>query len=201
MDTDMKVEVIYREKIKPSSPTSHHLSTFKLCLIDQLAPVMYIPIILFYPFSSGLPNDLESIAHKANHLKKTLQFIGAEPESKEASKGPLLVVQVTFFECGGMSIGISISHKIADASTLHTFLNSWVATTLGSREAVLPEFKAASLLPPSEPPALNKIPGQCRTRRFVFNPEKMAALRCKSASETVKTQLESKQYVRSFGNP
>ncbi|XP_071719271.1 pelargonidin 3-O-(6-caffeoylglucoside) 5-O-(6-O-malonylglucoside) 4'''-malonyltransferase-like [Rutidosis leptorrhynchoides] len=37
----------------------------------------------------------------------------------------LLAVQVTAFECGGIALGVSISHRIADASTLCTFLNEW----------------------------------------------------------------------------
>ena len=47
-------------------------------------------------------------------------------ESTEAVGGVLLV-KVNFFECGDMAIGMSISHKIADLSTLSKFRKSWAA--------------------------------------------------------------------------
>ncbi|XP_062015847.1 BAHD acyltransferase At5g47980-like [Rosa rugosa] len=47
----MKFEVIRSENIKPSSPTPHYLKHFKLSLLDQLAPVAYEPLVLFYPYN------------------------------------------------------------------------------------------------------------------------------------------------------
>ncbi|KAL8236900.1 hypothetical protein R6Q59_017981 [Mikania micrantha] len=41
---------------------------------------------------------------------------------------PLLVVQVTTFECGGVAIGVKATHKIVDASTLSTLINEWAVT-------------------------------------------------------------------------
>ncbi|KAF3457062.1 hypothetical protein FNV43_RR01719 [Rhamnella rubrinervis] len=50
------------------------------------------------------------------------QLVGvAEPECEEAGIGHLLLVQATFFQCGGMAIGVSISYKVAEAATLLTF--------------------------------------------------------------------------------
>ncbi|XP_024974893.1 acylsugar acyltransferase 3-like [Cynara cardunculus var. scolymus] len=42
------MEIISKEIIKPSSPTPHHLRTFKLSLLDQLTLHTYAPIILLY---------------------------------------------------------------------------------------------------------------------------------------------------------
>lgn len=202
----MKVEIINREKIKPSSPTPHHLRDFKLSLFDQLAPVMYTPLLLFYPNNSS--NNNISVDHQEpqlliQHLRKSLsetlthfyplagrlrsnlyiecndegaefvearikcsmsetlenpdsellrQFLPADIECNkeaEAMEFLLLVQATTFFECGGMAIGLSISHKITDASTLTTFISAWAGTAIGShRQLVLPEFGAASLFPP-----------------------------------------------------
>ena len=36
------------ESIKSSSPTLDHLKSFKLFLLDQLAPPTYVAIVLFY---------------------------------------------------------------------------------------------------------------------------------------------------------
>ncbi|KAI3509412.1 hypothetical protein L1887_24665 [Cichorium endivia] len=38
---------------------------------------------------------------------------------------PILAIQVNTFLCGGIGLGVSISHRVADASTLCTFLNEW----------------------------------------------------------------------------
>ncbi|CAN6572728.1 unnamed protein product [Malus baccata var. baccata] len=62
MASEMKVEVIYKETIKPSSSTPPHLKTTQLSVFDQLSPDVFIPILLFYPsnISSG---DVDSIDH------------------------------------------------------------------------------------------------------------------------------------------
>ncbi|KAI3925144.1 hypothetical protein MKW98_009794 [Papaver atlanticum] len=64
----MKVQVISKEIIKPSTPTPPHLRNFKLSLLDQLLPPFYIPIVIFYPANDG-HNDQTS---NANILKKSL---------------------------------------------------------------------------------------------------------------------------------
>lgn len=66
--------VFHRETIKPSSPTPHHLRTFKLSLMDQYGPVMYTPLVLFYPIISHI-NKMPSsmpIKLRSNHLRTTL---------------------------------------------------------------------------------------------------------------------------------
>ncbi|KVI07273.1 BAHD acyltransferase At5g47980-like [Cynara cardunculus var. scolymus] len=45
----VKVEIVSKENIKPSSPTPQTLKSFKLSILDQLIPAPYAPIILFYP--------------------------------------------------------------------------------------------------------------------------------------------------------
>lgn len=47
----MKFEVVRSETVKPSSPTPHYLKHFKLSLLDQLAPLAYEPLVLFYPYN------------------------------------------------------------------------------------------------------------------------------------------------------
>lgn len=63
----MKVKVISRENIQPSSPTPKHLKKFNLCLLDQLIPAPYAPIVLFYPNL----NDVK-LREKSSLLKKSL---------------------------------------------------------------------------------------------------------------------------------
>ncbi|KAL6198913.1 hypothetical protein ACLB2K_028701 [Fragaria x ananassa] len=124
------------------------------------------------------------------------QFLPAEILSKEAGSGPLLLVQVSLFECGGMALGFSISHKIADASTLSIFINWWAQitnTSITDSEVTLPEFGSASLFPPlekssdsSQPPARVYSKNHINiTRRFVFDGANISALQSKVANSSV----------------
>ncbi|KAM5586630.1 vinorine synthase-like [Rosa sericea] len=241
MDTQMKVEIIERKIIKPSSPTPHHLRNFELSFFDQMAITIYTPLLLFFPNTTS--SKLEICEHLTESLAKTLthfyplagrikgntvvecnddgaefvkarvtcslsdflenreveileQFLPAEILSKEAGTGPLLLVQVNLFECGGMAIGFSISHKIADASTLSTFINCWAQvtnTTITDSEVMLPEFGSASLFPPqdfsndySQPPARVYSKKNINiTRRYVFDASNISALQSKVASSAV----------------
>ncbi|XP_016648487.1 PREDICTED: BAHD acyltransferase At5g47980-like [Prunus mume] len=112
----------------------------------------------------------------------------------------LLQVQANFFECGGLAIGVNISHKVADASTMSKFINSWAAIAFGSASTsdyVVPPAEygvAASLFPPvdflNRPPtpsgsANSGIKEKCITRRFLFDASKIAALKSKAATTTV----------------
>uniref|UniRef100_A0A6N2KB76 Uncharacterized protein n=1 Tax=Salix viminalis TaxID=40686 RepID=A0A6N2KB76_SALVM len=49
---NMEIQIISKEIIKPSAPTPHHLRTYKLSAVDQLAAFAAdIPIILFlFPY-------------------------------------------------------------------------------------------------------------------------------------------------------
>jgi hypothetical protein len=82
------------------------------------------------------------------------QLLPTEFISTQVVTGHLILVQANFFECGAMEIGVNVSHKVADAFTFSTFINSWAAVALGSSTTdhiVLPaaEFGvAASLCPP-----------------------------------------------------
>nr|XP_028952372.1 vinorine synthase-like [Malus domestica] len=65
----------------------------------------------------------------------------------------VLAIQVSMFDCGGMAIGICISHKVADALSFITFLNSWASISRGdcniTNSTVSPPiFDLATLFPP-----------------------------------------------------
>ncbi|CAN4094077.1 unnamed protein product [Withania somnifera] len=62
-----KVQIISRESIQPSSPTPNHLKIFNLCLLDQLIPAPYAPIVLFYPNLGDF-----KVREKSALLKKSL---------------------------------------------------------------------------------------------------------------------------------
>ncbi|XVE74857.1 hypothetical protein DITRI_Ditri12bG0051900 [Diplodiscus trichospermus] len=116
------------------------------------------------------------------------KLLPIETESAEAADR-ILVVKVNFFECGGMAIGVSISHKIADLSTLSIFMKSWAAVAEGSIEVISAFETLSSLLPPLD----SAIPvfqieferRKFSTRRFLFDALKLSMLRAQAASTDV----------------
>ncbi|KAJ7961900.1 Vinorine synthase-like [Quillaja saponaria] len=243
-----KVEIVSREVVKPSCPTSQDLSIYKLSFLDQFAPAAYMPLLLFYPVD-GDYND-SKVENKSQVLKTTLsetlslfypfagrvkdnsiieynndigieyleaqvdchlsqilkkpdpdllkQFLPVEVESSRAGVGPLLLVQASFFECGGLAIGISVSHKIGDASTVNTFIKAWSAIALRLEdEAMKPQYVLSSLYPPVNFPI--KVPpmelgkSKTATRRYVFNSSNIIELRSIVASAALQqpTRVEA----------
>ncbi|KAA8529715.1 hypothetical protein F0562_034185 [Nyssa sinensis] len=195
---EMKIEIISRETIKPSSPTPHHLRRYELSFLDQLAPPIYAPIVLFYSAPEFNSNThcitkydylkkavSETLSHfyplagRIKHndcvdynddrvtcvearpnfeLSKTVrnpemnllqQFLPPDPYDVRANE-ELMVVQVSFFDCGGIGIGMCISHRIADGSTLGTFLAAWTARSRGTAETIAPSLNSATLFPPRD---------------------------------------------------
>ncbi|XP_038697017.1 stemmadenine O-acetyltransferase-like [Tripterygium wilfordii] len=67
----MKVEIVSRETIKPSSPTPPHLKISKISFLDQQFIVEYSPVVYFYPANGD--NDADELAERLKtSLSKTL---------------------------------------------------------------------------------------------------------------------------------
>ncbi|KAK9057907.1 hypothetical protein SSX86_022746 [Deinandra increscens subsp. villosa] len=67
---DVNLELISRENIKPSSPTPHHLRTFKFSIIDQFMYDVYTPLILFLPNTNKA--SVTDVTQRSKHLKQAL---------------------------------------------------------------------------------------------------------------------------------
>ncbi|XP_008790160.2 hydroxycinnamoyltransferase isoform X2 [Phoenix dactylifera] len=69
----------------------------------------------------------------------------------DISAFPLLVLQVTYFKCGGVSLGVGMQHHAADGTSGLHFINSWsdVASGLGISA---PPFIDRTLLRARDPP-------------------------------------------------
>ncbi|OAY47916.1 stemmadenine O-acetyltransferase [Manihot esculenta] len=67
----MEVQIISKHIVKPSSSTPQHLRTYVLSLLDQLAPPVYIPMILFYS-ETGDGNSCQKSHRLKTSLSKTL---------------------------------------------------------------------------------------------------------------------------------
>uniref|UniRef100_A0A7N0TAN0 BAHD acyltransferase n=1 Tax=Kalanchoe fedtschenkoi TaxID=63787 RepID=A0A7N0TAN0_KALFE len=136
--------------------------------------------------------ELSEVYGDGGQLKMELlsKFVPAEIESEEAFTGCLFLAQLSFFECGGVALGMSISHKIADGASLGALVTSWVVETVGMDvPPVFPQFDVAEVFPSvdfSVTLPLVKMPeSKCTTRRFVFGNSKIYELRNKASCEAV----------------
>ncbi|KAM3753927.1 hypothetical protein ACB098_03G129100 [Castanea mollissima] len=204
----MKVAVIESDTIKPLSPTPHHLRNLQLSFLDQIATPVFMPMILFYPsdnnsinanrlnrLKKSLSETLTNFYPLAGRVKDN-SFINCndeviqQPEPAQLNKllpyeldnvGELvLAIQVNVFDCGGIAIGVCISHKVADALSLAMFLNSWAATARGVSNTICPRFDLATLFPSRNisgfKPSTGIIKDKIVTKRFLFNASMIAAL-------------------------
>ncbi|KAI3849286.1 hypothetical protein MKX03_001685 [Papaver bracteatum] len=252
----MKVEVVSKEIIKPSCSTPHHLKTFNLSYLDQIAPPSQIALLLYYAndhesenriigesetdgYCSALKKSLaETIIDNGifpifpriidnsfvdcnddgvdyfetkvrncqlsqliqlpnvQELAKTLLPFDPFANNDEGNSTKLLSVQVNVFgDCGGIVIGLCISHKLADACSVITFINDWASITrvifTGDHDQQIkgPLFEAQSLFPLKEfltgsnpPPPPSKIAADdvIVAKKFVFGSSKLAELKKKA---------------------
>lgn len=219
----IEVEVISRETIKPSCPTPDHLRRYQLSFLDQIAPPVYMPLVLFYPA------DTLSRSEKSDQLKKSLSqtltrfyplagrvkdnlYVDCNDEGipyveaqvscqlSDVISDPVpgennkflpcalddvdelaMVLQVNLFKCGGLAIGIGISHKVGDALSFFMFLNTWSAIARGDGDIVSPKFESEKLFPPKNISGFKPRTGiekeNIVTKRFVFSASKIALLR------------------------
>ncbi|XP_009606423.1 vinorine synthase-like [Nicotiana tomentosiformis] len=174
----------------------------------------------FYPFAGRIKNNsiecnddgvpfyeafahnyqLEDVLRKAADVnKKFLPSTVEEARSllPDSALYPPLLVQVTFFECGSMAIGICASHKVADRATLCTLISAWSTIARGSPDYLVPEFVAAAkFLPPpiSHVPPKPIMPEviikvlfdkQRVTKIFAFDASTITSLKGKAVSGSV----------------
>ncbi|KAK9080566.1 hypothetical protein SSX86_000324 [Deinandra increscens subsp. villosa] len=111
--------------------------------------------------------------------------------SFENDRASPLAIQVNQFACGGIAVAMSLSHKIADGSSLCNFFNDWATTTrLRSTEhnnasPINPHFisfKNTNLN--SQGFSLDKSRGGVVTRSFVFPRLKLNDLKLKVIAMT-----------------
>lgn len=71
--------------------------------------------------------------------------------SLDISSYPLLTVQVTYFKCGGVCLGVFFHHTIADGTSAIHFINSWSEIARGISISITP-FVERTLLEARVPP-------------------------------------------------
>ncbi|KAL0349455.1 UNVERIFIED_CONTAM: Stemmadenine O-acetyltransferase [Sesamum angustifolium] len=79
------------------------------------------------------------------YVQDEKQYLPLDPTAEKVTT--LVVVQTTFFDCGGVAVGLCFSHKIADFTSIMAFINAWAATSRGDTEFSRFSFDLASYFP------------------------------------------------------
>ncbi|KAG6405774.1 hypothetical protein SASPL_133368 [Salvia splendens] len=68
----------------------------------------------------------------------------------EAKPGPdsaVAMIQVSYYDCGGFTIGGVLWHKLCDGVTMFSVIRSWTTAAHGGKEAVFPNYIAQYMFP------------------------------------------------------
>lgn len=105
-------------------------------------------------------------------------------KKNENDSSPLMVVQLNHFECGGIAMAVSITHRITDGCGLYTFLTHWAAVSSQSGKHIQPHYASwpsvDSVFSPVESHPLKK---SWITRRFVFQNSSLASIKAMVAKQ------------------
>lgn len=126
-------------------------------------------------------------------------FVPLHPFRKENETSSALLPQIAFqvniFACGGIALGLSLCHKVADGATLSSFLKSWAAIFSGHpNRAKHPDLStSSSSFPPRDLPRNHLAlmdnlwfkESNYITRRFVFDAKSITNLKTMAKSQSV----------------
>ncbi|XP_038713333.1 stemmadenine O-acetyltransferase-like [Tripterygium wilfordii] len=163
----------------------------------------------FYPLSGRIKDNVyvdcndEGAPYLEAQVKCSLSDVLENPVPSELNKLlPLqlddvqelpLGVQFNIFQCGGVAIGVCISHKVADALSFLTFLKSWAETARGESDIVRPQFISATLFPPKNISGFEPSTGITNqnivAKRFVFDVSAIETLRTKYTDHVNSTSV------------
>ncbi|KAK4424808.1 Vinorine synthase [Sesamum alatum] len=121
-----------------------------------------------------------------------LKYLPADAAAGSLPGAALIVVKITFFDCGGMAVGVCVSHKLADCVCIMAFMNAWAASCRGEAESRLMSFDLVTYFPSRDfPGSDSNLPfptskEELVTKRFVFDKEKLAALKDAATTPSVK---------------
>nr|XP_043612071.1 acyltransferase Pun1-like [Erigeron canadensis] len=109
-------------------------------------------------------------------------------------------IQLTHFTCGGVALGVSIAHKVADGFTAVNFMNHWAAVTRGETPPVKLSFSSSPssshifsykdiITDPEQ--QVGVVPVKYVTRRLLFPNSKLNELKNKVLSIVNPTRVDS----------
>ncbi|XP_034694274.1 stemmadenine O-acetyltransferase-like [Vitis riparia] len=174
-----------------------------------LKKTLSMTLVQFYPLAGRVKDNLfidctdQGVPYFEAQVKCQLSEFICNPDPMQLSKfvpyalddivDIVLAIQVNIFKCGGIAIGVCISHKVADASSVITLVNGWAAVACRDTHMVCPQFGLANLFPPINLSGFNPSTGMTKekilTKRFVFSASSVAALREKYADQSTTEDL------------
>nr|GMC49718.1 vinorine synthase-like [Ipomoea batatas] len=191
----------------------NHTHTNQSQILSRLKSALSETLTKFYPLAGRNKgqtlvscND-EGVCFVVARVEGVIEEMIGSPEGKESEKlvpygkgdgivaktEELLGVQVSLFRCGGVAIGVCISHRVADVCSLCVFLQGWAACACGDEIKVSPVFNGSSLFPARgtpdfKPPeicsALQPPPEPLATKRFVFSAAAIDEMKAKHTKTT-----------------
>ncbi|KAK1407189.1 hypothetical protein QVD17_38802 [Tagetes erecta] len=149
----------------------------------------------FYPLAGRLANNRntvdcndQGVQFSVARVESNLLDVVESPVIKELNKlvkvetsyvEEQLAIQVSLFECGGIAVGVSMSHRIGDACSISSFVSHWFALAKESETLLSgPVLDSSVLFPPMESCEFTRNPKDPTvpvpfetlvTKRFVFS--------------------------------
>ncbi|KAH7515583.1 hypothetical protein FEM48_Zijuj10G0042000 [Ziziphus jujuba var. spinosa] len=180
-----------------------HINLSKKRLVDRIKNSLSKSLTLFYPLAGRVKNKLyvecndDGACYFEAEAKCKLSDILQNPNPHDMNQllpfelddvnGLPLIVQVTFFECEGITLGVGVNHEVADGLSFIKFLNTWSALSRGETDFRPPIFGSAKHFPPRDMSGFtldyNIVKDSIAAKRFVFDAAKIAALRNRYAEE------------------
>ncbi|PWA37448.1 transferase, Chloramphenicol acetyltransferase-like domain protein [Artemisia annua] len=141
------------------------------------------------------------IRHPDDH--KVRELIPESPMTTKSSQGNYVKgIQVNIFNCSGIGLSTSLSHKIFDGQTYFMFMKAWAAAVRGSTEIISPSFVASEVFPKTHSlkyslPSNLMTNELLSTKRFVFDSTPLARLKSKPISDATHgpTRIEATSAV------
>ncbi|KAJ8565616.1 hypothetical protein K7X08_008192 [Anisodus acutangulus] len=123
---------------------------------------------------------------------ESIVFPKGLPWKNNYEGGNLLVVQISEFDCGGITVSACLSHKIGDGCSVINFLTDWArATRDHATDLVLPSPRfvgdSVFISPQNGPlvaPVIESNVNECVQKIFIFPSTKLDTLRAKVIAQS-----------------
>ncbi|KAK6789933.1 hypothetical protein RDI58_013733 [Solanum bulbocastanum] len=148
-------------------------------------------------------NVHEDMSNVLTHLKiQVLRKLLPMNPLTRSDDNVLLALQITCFACGGIAIGVCISHLITDGSSIATFLKTWASISHSQEKNININISdnlfmdCINIFPPKEVHSFSvfqfggkdQLQPKMAARRFVFNEFNILALNTKAERSTSRVQ-------------
>ncbi|KAI3423062.1 uncharacterized protein J3R85_011354, partial [Psidium guajava] len=157
----------------------------------------------FYPLAGRLKGNVsvecddEGVPYSEAIVKCRVSDVTENPDPTELRKlvpfaldainETTLGVQFNRFDCGGIAVGICMSHKISDGLSAVTFVKMWAAVCRGEEIVAPPQFASAELFPPKNisgyEPSIGITSDNIAAKRFIFKTDKIETLKARYSKE------------------